>query len=51
VNGKSLTFRAKGLDVGGAGSVELVPFFRLHDSRYTLYWPRAAGAGSEASVR
>jgi DUF1680 family protein len=50
VNGKSLTFRAKGLDAG-QGSVELVPFFRLHDSRYTLYWPRAAGAGSEASVR
>jgi uncharacterized protein len=42
VKGKSLTFRASGLDVDGQDSVELVPFFRLHDSRYTLYWRRAA---------
>jgi DUF1680 family protein len=34
-----LTFRANGVDVGGEDSVELVPFFRLHDSRYTVYWP------------
>ncbi|WP_112139077.1 beta-L-arabinofuranosidase domain-containing protein [Glycomyces dulcitolivorans] len=24
-----------------AGEVELVPFYRLHDSRYTVYWPVA----------
>ncbi len=44
VAGKPMTFRAEGLEAGGEGDVELVPFFRLHDSRYTLYWPRAGNA-------
>lgn len=40
VAGKSLTFTApdvlKGKD---AGTLEFIPFFRLHDSRYSLYFP------------
>jgi DUF1680 family protein len=59
VKGKPLTFSAPGLVQGGAGtSTEFVPFFRLHDSRYVVYWPqstpgeyarmRAANAAGEA---
>jgi DUF1680 family protein len=40
VKGKPLTFRAPGLVHGAdAGATEFIPFFRLHDSRYTMYWP------------
>jgi DUF1680 family protein len=49
VDAESLTFRANGVDVGGEDSVELVPFFRLHDSRYTLYWPHDV-AGPESGA-
>ncbi|RRR98221.1 beta-L-arabinofuranosidase domain-containing protein [Glycomyces terrestris] len=31
-----------------AGAVELAPFFDLHDSRYTVYWPVAEPAGVQA---
>lgn len=40
VAGKPLVFATDGLNVPGEGSVELQPFYRLHDTRYTLYWPR-----------
>ncbi len=43
VPGKPLTFKSAAVDVAGLGSVELLPFFRLHDSRYTIYWPLAKG--------
>lgn len=44
VPGQPLTFRSDGgLDVPGQNAVELIPFFRLHDSRYTVYWPVADG--------
>ena len=40
VAGKPLTFTAtdvlKGKD---ADKIEFIPFFRLHDSRYMIYWP------------
>lgn len=39
VTGKPLTFRAPVMNGDVAGQVELIPFFRLHESRYTLYWP------------
>jgi DUF1680 family protein len=40
VKGKPLTFIAPGLVRGGdAGATEFIPFFRLHDSRYVMYWP------------
>lgn len=38
--GQPLTFVAPGLIQGreGADKLQLIPFFRLHDSRYMLYW-------------
>jgi len=43
VKGKPLTFTAPGLVQGGAGSsTEFIPFFRLHDARYMLYWQQSA---------
>jgi DUF1680 family protein len=40
VSGQALTFTARGLIKGAdAASLRLIPFFRLHDSRYMLYWP------------
>lgn len=40
VAGQPLTFTARGLIKGkDADSLRLIPFFRLHDSRYMLYWP------------
>jgi DUF1680 family protein len=35
-----LSFRLRFADP--AGEAELVPFYEVHDSRYTLYWPVAA---------
>jgi len=46
VKGKPLTFTAPGLVQGGDGAkTEFVPFFRLHESRYTMYWQHATPAG------
>ena len=40
VPGQPLTFTAPGLIKGqDAASLRLIPFFRLHDSRYMVYWP------------
>ncbi|MCA0454099.1 MAG: glycoside hydrolase family 127 protein [Chloroflexi bacterium] len=36
VDGQSLTFRTEG--IGQPNDVELIPFFRLHHQRYTVYW-------------
>lgn len=48
VAGKPLTFTAEGLIKGNnAANLELMPFFRIKDSRYTLYWPYATPAGYE----
>lgn len=45
VQGKPLTFTAPGLVQGGAGSdTEFIPFFRLHDARYMVYWQRSTPA-------
>ncbi|KQV50124.1 glycoside hydrolase family 127 protein [Massilia sp. Root335] len=42
VKGKPLTFTAPGVVQGGAGSsTEFIPFFRLHDSRYMIYWQQS----------
>jgi DUF1680 family protein len=42
VKDKPLTFTAPGLVHGGAGSAtEFIPFFRLHDSRYMMYWQQS----------
>ncbi|HLO93468.1 MAG TPA: glycoside hydrolase family 127 protein, partial [Burkholderiaceae bacterium] len=46
VPGRPLTFTAPGLIQGrkDADQLQLIPFFRLHDSRYMLYWPRSTPA-------
>ncbi|GGY00370.1 glycosyl hydrolase [Massilia dura] len=50
VKGQPLTFTAPGLIRGGpdAGNLRLIPFFRLHDARYTMYWQRSTPAGHAA---
>jgi DUF1680 family protein len=59
VPGRPLTFTAPGLVQGKqAGTTTFVPFFRVHDARYVVYWPystpgdlesrRARAAGDEA---
>ncbi len=48
VDGKPLTFNATGLINGvNTEKLELIPFFRLHESRYTLYWPYTTTANLE----
>lgn len=50
VKGEPMTFTAPGLiQGGGAADMKLVPFFRLHDSRYTIYWPYSTPAGEQAT--
>ncbi len=50
VKGQPLTFTAPGLiQGGGPGQLQLIPFFRLHDARYTLYWPYSTPASVAAS--
>lgn len=46
VPGKPLTFRLTGLyPEKYAEGMELIPFFRLHESRYIIYWPQSTKAG------
>lgn len=48
VAGKPLTFSASGLINGqNMQQLELIPFFRLHESRYTIYWPYTTAADVE----
>lgn len=48
VAGKPLTFDASGLINGKQMEhVELIPFFRLHESRYSIYWPYTTAADVE----
>jgi DUF1680 family protein len=45
VKGKPLTFTAPGLVQGkNVGTVQFIPFFRLHDSRYVMYMPYSTPA-------
>ncbi len=50
VPGQPLTFTAPGLVQAagqgqGGGAVRFIPFFRLHDSRYMIYWQQTTPAG------
>lgn len=46
VQGKPLTFHLSGLYPDKyASGLELIPFFRLHESRYIIYWPQATAEG------
>lgn len=38
VEGKEMTYTAAGIFDSKFGDVELEPFFRIHDSRYMMYW-------------
>ena len=50
VKGEPMTFTAPGLIQGsGAANMKLIPFFRLHDSRYTIYWPYSTPADAAAT--
>ena len=44
VAGEPLTFRAPDGIRGTDEALTLIPFFRLHDSRYVVYWPQATEA-------
>ena len=49
VPGRPLTFRApEAIRPASARGLELVPFFRVHDSRYMIYWRVATPAAYEA---
>ncbi|QGZ42944.1 glycosyl hydrolase [Pseudoduganella flava] len=49
VKGQPLTFTAPGVLQGpDAGRLKLIPFFRLHDSRYAMYMQRSTPAGYAA---
>jgi len=46
VKGQPLTFTAGSLVQGkDAASIRFIPFFRLHDSRYMLYWQTTTTSG------
>ncbi len=38
VNGKTLTYSAKNLFDHSDRNIEIEPFYRIHDSRYVMYW-------------
>lgn len=49
VNGRSLTFRLLNLYPENKWEkIQLIPFFRVHDSRYIIYWPQATADQVEA---
>lgn len=39
VKGKALTFTVRGVYPEKYSQVQLVPFYQIHDARYTIYWP------------
>ncbi|GGB88093.1 glycoside hydrolase family 127 protein [Pseudoduganella buxea] len=46
VPGQPLTFEAPGLVQGtNVAGLRFIPFFRLHDSRYMIYWQQTTPAG------
>ncbi|MGC4234734.1 MAG: glycoside hydrolase family 127 protein [Niabella sp.] len=46
VKGKPLTFQLNSLfPEKYATGMELIPFYRLHESRYIIYWPQATANG------
>ncbi|HWW72812.1 MAG TPA: glycoside hydrolase family 127 protein [Duganella sp.] len=49
VPGLPLTFVAPGLVQGKQGSTVFVPFFRVHEARYMVYWPYSTAADLAAT--
>jgi hypothetical protein len=40
VEGRRMTFTARDvIQPASFGDLELIPFFRVHDVRYMIYWP------------
>jgi Uncharacterized protein conserved in bacteria len=52
VEGKPFTFKFAGVDnpLFGADTLELQPFFKIHDARYMMYWMNPTKAGYQAVV-
>jgi uncharacterized protein len=48
VPGQPLTFRTEG--IGRPRDVTLIPFYRLHHQRYTIYWKTAVPSSTVASA-
>ena len=49
VSGKKLTFALTNLySENYPETMELIPFYRLHESRYIIYWPQATDEGLNA---
>ncbi len=46
VSGKALTFRTHG--IGRPDDVTLIPFYRLHRERYSVYWKQMSETGWQA---
>lgn len=52
LKGQPLTFTAPGLVKGGDGAATVfIPFFRLHDARYMVYWPYSTPGELQQSRR
>ena len=50
IEASDLRFRFTGPGIEGSlAGLELIPFFRLHHSRYTVYWPFSTPEGLQAS--
>ena len=39
IKGKALTFTVEGIYPKKYSQLKLVPFYQVHDARYTIYWP------------
>jgi DUF1680 family protein len=51
VAGKNFTYKAPGIFQNSAdNNLEFVPFFRIHDSRYMMYW-NATVTGQEVAIK
>jgi hypothetical protein len=42
VRGKAQTYTAPGLINSGFQNLELIPFYKLHDARYMIYWKKGS---------
>jgi len=51
VEGQPLTFKAPDLIEDTDRNLQLIPFFRLHDARYIVYWPHTTPEGLEERRR
>jgi hypothetical protein len=50
VKDKPMTFTAPGLKMVNCSNIELEPFYRIHDSRYMMYWMALSNAEYKSYV-